>query len=457
MAQENIVVDLIDGSLVPGDIYVNGAILDTSNVLHLLRENENEITVDLQPLIDSYSDKHVSSGSFNNATKQITLTFNDGSILPIAIDLSSITMDEWAGKNYEPTHTYEIGDIVTSPVDNRIYYADKNPQTGAPGEANSGWVRVVTDNCELSDDQCAGVKANIALSAANKVVDENQLNTHIGDGTMHLTSDQNDAMDGANSPSSTNVFATMDDVIAGGSGGCGMSSDQCDGVKANSNLSSTNKVVDANMLYTHENNTISHMSDDQNQAFDNANAPSATNPVATMADVPTPYDDTALQASVSQNTTDIANVAAVVASHEGATNNPHNVTKDQVGLGNVDNTADSDKPISTATQTALDGKYDIVPGVTDNVVLFDDNGTLKDSGQTLSGLSGIPNELGKEHNTLTNTGTTGSSFWTPFVVTPAIIDSNISVAAGSNAMLVSPTIEDGVEITVPSGSTLVIL
>ena len=34
------------------------------------------------------------------------------------------------------------------------------------------------------------------------------------------------------------------------------------------------------------------------------------------------------------------------------------VTKSMVGLGNVDNTADADKPISTATQTALDAKYD---------------------------------------------------------------------------------------------------
>jgi len=44
--------------------------------------------------------------------------------------------------------------------------------------------------------------------------------------------------------------------------------------------------------------------------------------------------------------------------HEADTANPHAVTKAQVGLGNVDNTADADKPVSTATQTALDGKAD---------------------------------------------------------------------------------------------------
>lgn len=40
-------------------------------------------------------------------------------------------------------------------------------------------------------------------------------------------------------------------------------------------------------------------------------------------------------------------------------NNPHNVTKEQIGLGNVDNTSDLEKPISTATQVALDKKSDV--------------------------------------------------------------------------------------------------
>ena len=45
-----------------------------------------------------------------------------------------------------------------------------------------------------------------------------------------------------------------------------------------------------------------------------------------------------------------------LSSHTAATNNPHSVTKSQVGLGNVDNTSDANKPVSTAGQTALDGK-----------------------------------------------------------------------------------------------------
>lgn len=42
------------------------------------------------------------------------------------------------------------------------------------------------------------------------------------------------------------------------------------------------------------------------------------------------------------------------------TNNPHGVTKAQVGLGNVDNTSDENKPVSTAQQAALDLKANTV-------------------------------------------------------------------------------------------------
>lgn len=41
-------------------------------------------------------------------------------------------------------------------------------------------------------------------------------------------------------------------------------------------------------------------------------------------------------------------------SHVSKTDNPHGVTKAQVGLGNVDNTSDANKPVSTAQQTAMD-------------------------------------------------------------------------------------------------------
>ena len=44
--------------------------------------------------------------------------------------------------------------------------------------------------------------------------------------------------------------------------------------------------------------------------------------------------------------------------HTARKDNPHNVTKDQVGLGSVDDTSDLDKPVSRAVQEALNLKVD---------------------------------------------------------------------------------------------------
>jgi hypothetical protein len=55
---------------------------------------------------------------------------------------------------------------------------------------------------------------------------------------------------------------------------------------------------------------------------------------------------------------ELDNVADDLADHIANKTNPHEVTKSQVGLGNCDNTSDLDKPVSTATQNALDGKVD---------------------------------------------------------------------------------------------------
>lgn len=72
----------------------------------------------------------------------------------------------------------------------------------------------------------------------------------------------------------------------------------------------------------------------------------------------------ALVGEISENADDIAAETAraegaeddlqdAIDDHEADHSNPHQVTKAQVGLGNVDNTSDLNKPISTATQTAL--------------------------------------------------------------------------------------------------------
>lgn len=89
-------------------------------------------------------------------------------------------------------------------------------------------------------------------------------------------------------------------------------------------------------------------------------------------------------------TSDIDAVQTNLETHINNKSNPHEVTKDQVGLGNVDNTSDANKPISTATQTALNGKFSATDGnalkqrvdnipelVATNITVDSDNDSVK--------------------------------------------------------------------------------
>jgi hypothetical protein len=63
----------------------------------------------------------------------------------------------------------------------------------------------------------------------------------------------------------------------------------------------------------------------------------------------------AVQTALGVNLANVAAAAAPVQSVAGRTG-AVTLAKGDVGLGNVDNTSDADKPVSTATQTALNGK-----------------------------------------------------------------------------------------------------
>ena len=82
--------------------------------------------------------------------------------------------------------------------------------------------------------------------------------------------------------------------------------------------------------------------------------------------------DVILKTSDLENDSDYTTNATLTA-HTSNKANPHNVTKEQIGLGNVDNTSDLNKPISTATQTELNKKLDkpTINNTPDYVLLAD--------------------------------------------------------------------------------------
>lgn len=70
---------------------------------------------------------------------------------------------------------------------------------------------------------------------------------------------------------------------------------------------------------------------------------------------------------------------ATLANHTANHDNPHGVTKSQVGLGNVDNTSDMNKPVSTAQADAI---YDAKKAGTDAQTLANNAQTLANNAQT---------------------------------------------------------------------------
>ena len=83
-----------------------------------------------------------------------------------------------------------------------------------------------------------------------------------------------------------------------------------------------------------------------------------------------------------------ANVAANT-THRTATDNPHGVTKEQVGLSNVNNTSDLNKPVSTATQSALDAKISADGSVTTHSDVTDAGSGAIITGTERTKLNGI--------------------------------------------------------------------
>ena len=103
--------------------------------------------------------------------------------------------------------------------------------------------------------------------------------------------------------------------------------------------------------------------------------------------------------------------------HIANKNNPHEVTKAQVGLENVDNTSDANKPISTATQTALDGKQATITGAATTIttndltsnraVISNNNGKVAVSSVTsteLGYVSGVTSNIQSQIDTLKSRG-----------------------------------------------------
>lgn len=81
--------------------------------------------------------------------------------------------------------------------------------------------------------------------------------------------------------------------------------------------------------------------------------------------------------------------------HSNNQSNPHNVTKAQVGLDNVDNTSDADKPVSTAQHNAINAVLEEAKVYTNQAIDSLDaefetiNNTIGDIAAVLNSILGV--------------------------------------------------------------------
>lgn len=120
----------------------------------------------------------------------------------------------------------------------------------------------------------------------------------------------------------------------------------------NSTVETLSETVENN--YTELDGKITDESDARTQA--DADLQSNIDDIADDLSIETDNRQTA-DADLQDN---IDTVDGKIDTHIADKTNPHEVTKAQIGLGNVDNTSDLNKPISTATQTALNGKQNTI-------------------------------------------------------------------------------------------------
>lgn len=122
--------------------------------------------------------------------------------------------------------------------------------------------------------------------------------------------------------------------------------------------------------------------------------------------------------------------------HKEDTNNPHKVTKEQIGLDKVDNTADLDKPISNATKAVLDTKLNIL-------AIKDDLSTNQD-GYVLSAKQGVvlDKKISEINTNITSLGT--ALLFKGVVATKDELAGNLSAKAG-DCYQVNSKIKEGIE------------
>lgn len=125
--------------------------------------------------------------------------------------------------------------------------------------------------------------------------------------------------------------------------------------------------------------------------------------------------------SLKENLIDTKADSADLSSHTSSSANPHNVTKAQVGLGNVDNTSDASKNVATAVKATQDASGNTITSTYAN--------SLAVSGKTIT----LKSKSGSVLSTITTQDTTYSDATssTSGLMTSDMVKKLSGIAAGA--------------------------
>ena len=169
-----------------------------------------------------------------------------------------------------------------------------------------------------------------------------------------------------------------------------------------------------------------------------------------------------LDTKISQNTEAIANeieratqqentINTSLQSHVTKYDNPHKVTKAQVGLDKVDNTTDLEKPISVATQAALDQKAPIDSPIFTGVAQVETSPDATDASQRIPSTNWVVERLNEKFNP-TNTTLTShlSNYSNPHKVTAEQVGTYTKTDIDNKLELVKLEIESSLQELITS-------
>ena len=294
------------------------------------------------------------------------------------VHVTSIEKEIWNNKS-DFSGAYadliEAPNITENGSDNMIV-SDESGNIIAKIDANGLTTTAVTAQSAIIEGVDVVIKLNEHTEEIDGIADD--LEAHTSNSTVHITSDERTLWNNKSDFSGDyNDLANAPDIKEDNSGEV-VYTDESGNVIAKiseNGLETTQVVANAviaggvdvgSTLSSHSGNTDIHITTAERAAW-NAKADktyvdtkvadlvnSAPETLNTLDELAAALGDDANFATTVTNSIAEKAKQTDLNSHTNNKDNPHNVTKSHVGLGNVDNTSDINKPVSTAQQAALD-------------------------------------------------------------------------------------------------------